>query len=243
MKFGVTLIFFNLLSCLILVHASANEKRLIKDLFRDYEKLERPVANESIALVLKHGLTLRQIIDVDIEKQILTSNIWQSFEWTDENLKWDPSEYGNIEDIRVLPQNIWIPDVIPYNTVDYSQLDPKQLTTNVVVKSDGAIIWIHQMALRSTCRIDSVYLSSHEQTCDIKFGSWTYDGYKLNLQSKSSSVDISSYVRNEDWDLVGFPANRHEIFYECCPEPYIDITYEIKIKKRQTTLGGLVSWF
>ena len=243
MKLGVILILFNFLSCIILVHGGANEKRLIRDLFRDYEKLERPVANESTALVLKHGLTLQQIIDVDIEKQILTSNVWQSFEWTDENLKWDPVEYGNIEDIRVPSQNIWIPDIVPYNTVDYSQSDPMQLTTNVVVKSDGAITWIPPLILRSTCRLDKVNLNSHEQTCDIKFGSWTFDGYKLNLKSKDDSVDLSSYVRNHDWDLIGAPAERHEIFYECCPEPYIDVTYEIKIKKRQTTLGGLVSWF
>ena len=243
MKLGAILIFFNFLCCIICVHGGANEKRLIRDLFRDYERLERPVANESTALVLKHGLTLQQMIDVDIEKQILTSNIWQSFEWTDVNLKWDPSEYGNIEDIRVPSQNIWIPDIVPYNTVDYSQSDPMQLTTNVVVKSDGAITWIPPLILRSTCRLDKVNLNSHEQTCDIKFGSWTFDGYKLNLKSKDDSVDLSSYVRNHDWDLIGAPAERHEIFYECCPEPYIDITYEIKIKKRQTTFGGLVSWF
>jgi len=45
----------------------AHEKRLLRDLFgdeRQYNKLERPVANESEALTVKFGLVLQQIIDV-----------------------------------------------------------------------------------------------------------------------------------------------------------------------------------
>ena len=41
-----------------------NERRLINDLTANYNKLERPVANESEAVVLKFGLTLQQIMDV-----------------------------------------------------------------------------------------------------------------------------------------------------------------------------------
>jgi hypothetical protein len=28
------------------------------------------------------------------------------------------------------------------------------------------------------------------------------------------------------------PAERHEVFYECCPDPYLDITFTIKIRRR-----------
>ena len=44
-----------------------NEKRLFNDLFgvvRGYNRLERPVINDSEALVVKFGLVLQQIIDV-----------------------------------------------------------------------------------------------------------------------------------------------------------------------------------
>ena len=44
--------------------AGPHERRLINDLMRSYKNLERPVANESEAVVLKFGLTLQQIMDV-----------------------------------------------------------------------------------------------------------------------------------------------------------------------------------
>ena len=41
-----------------------HERRLLTDLLENYNKLERPVLNESDAVVLTFGLTLQQIIDV-----------------------------------------------------------------------------------------------------------------------------------------------------------------------------------
>ena len=32
--------------------------------------------------------------------------------------------------------------------------------------------------------------------------------------------------------FVGVPATRNEVIYECCPEPYLDITFIIKIRRR-----------
>jgi hypothetical protein len=31
---------------------------------------------------------------------------------------------------------------------------------------------------------------------------------------------------------VGVPGKRNEVFYECCPEPYLDVTFVIKIRRR-----------
>ena len=41
-----------------------HERMLLEDLLAYYNKLERPVANESDAVILKFGLTLQQIMDV-----------------------------------------------------------------------------------------------------------------------------------------------------------------------------------
>jgi nicotinic acetylcholine receptor len=36
-------------------------------------------------------------------------------EWTDVNLKWNESEYGNVADIRIPPGSLWKPDILMYN--------------------------------------------------------------------------------------------------------------------------------
>merc|ERR1719340_312152 len=44
--------------------------------------------------------------------------------------------------------------------------------------------------------------------------------------------DISGFIPNGEWALIGVPATRNEVIYECCPEPYLDITFIIKIRRR-----------
>ena len=82
------------------VQSGPHERRLINDLLDQYQTLERPVSTESEPLNLKFGISLQQIMDVDEKNQIITSNVWLNLEWTDVNLKWNKSEYGNVQDIR-----------------------------------------------------------------------------------------------------------------------------------------------
>lgn len=37
--------------------------------------------------------------------------------------------------------------------------------------------------------------------------------------------------------LLGVPAERHVLIYECCTEPYIDVTFTIHIRRRTLYYG------
>jgi len=221
-----------ILCCLVLPHAESgyHERRLLGDLMSDYNKLERPVYNESEAVVLTFGLTLQQIIDVDEKNQILTTNIWLNLDWNDVNLKWNKSDYGDIGDIRIPPKYIWKPDLLMYNSAD--EAFDGTYPTNVVVTNEGGCTYIPPGIFKSTCKIDITWFPFDDQDCEMKFGSWTYDGFKLDLQLKDEKGDLGTYVDNGEWHLMDVPAERNEVFYECCPAPYLDITFTIKIRRR-----------
>lgn len=55
--------------------------------------------------------------------------------------------------------------------------------------------------LKSTCYIDVRWFPFDVQKCDLKFGSWTHNGWLLDLQMMD--VDVSTYIPNGEWDLVG----------------------------------------
>lgn len=54
---------------------------------------------------------------------------------------------------------------------------------------------------KSSCYIDVRWFPFDIQKCKLKFGSWTYGGWSLDLQMKEA--DISEYISNGEWDLVG----------------------------------------
>ncbi|XP_017767088.1 PREDICTED: neuronal acetylcholine receptor subunit alpha-7-like [Eufriesea mexicana] len=214
-----------------LVNGGFHEKKLLTDLLETYNVLERPVGNESEPLMLSFGLTLMQIIDVDEKNQLLITNLWLKLEWNDVNMRWNTSDYGGVRDLRIPPHRLWKPDVLMYNSADegFDGTYP----TNVVVKNNGTCLYVPPGIFKSTCKIDITWFPFDDQRCEMKFGSWTYDGFQLDLQLQDESGgDISSFITNGEWDLLGVPGKRNEIYYNCCPEPYIDITFVVIIRRR-----------
>ncbi|XP_023315372.1 acetylcholine receptor subunit alpha-type acr-16-like isoform X2 [Trichogramma pretiosum] len=168
---------------------------------------------------------------MDEKNQLLITNLWLKLEWNDVNMVWDPSKYGNVRDLRIPPHRLWKPDVLMYNSADegFDGTYP----TNVVVKENGTCLYVPPGIFKSTCKIDITWFPFDDQRCEMKFGSWTYDGFQLDLQLQDESGgDISSFITNGEWDLLGVPGKRNEIYYNCCPEPYIDITFVVIIRRR-----------
>jgi hypothetical protein len=59
----------------------------------------------------------------------------------------------------------------------------------------------HPGIFKSSCYIDVRWFPFDVQQCKLKFGSWSYGGWSLDLQMQEA--DISSYIPNGEWDLMG----------------------------------------
>lgn len=98
------------------------EKLLYADLLREYNPLVRPVAVEGEPINVTLGLDLQQIIDIDeknqvqslltpllthnsLHPQVILTNVWMKYSWTDIYLQWDPEKYGS-----QLSRNVQIDD-------------------------------------------------------------------------------------------------------------------------------------
>ncbi|KAE9549423.1 hypothetical protein FO519_007356, partial [Halicephalobus sp. NKZ332] len=200
-----------------------------------YNNLERPVENNSLPTVVYLKVSLQQLIDVDEKNQILHVNAWLDYNWNDYQLRWDPEEYGNITNIRFPTGQIWKPDVLLYNSVD-SNFD-STYPTNMIAYNTGDVSWIPPGIFKISCKVDITYFPFDRQICFFKFGSWTYDGHKLDLQPAKGGFDTSEYLQNGEWILSMTTVSRSEKFYDCCPEPYPDLTFYIHLQRRTLYYG------
>ncbi|XP_067204969.1 acetylcholine receptor subunit alpha-like isoform X4 [Linepithema humile] len=214
-------------------------KRLYDDLLSNYNKLVRPVVNVTDALTVKIKLKLSQLIDVNLKNQIMTTNLWVEQSWYDYKLKWEPKEYGGVEMLHVPSDHIWRPDIVLYNNADGNF--EVTLATKATLNYTGRVEWKPPAIYKSSCEIDVEYFPFDEQTCVMKFGSWTYDGFQVDLRHIDEvrgsnvvdiGVDLSEFYTSVEWDILEVPAVRNEKFYTCCDEPYLDITFNITMRRK-----------
>ncbi|XP_058117105.1 acetylcholine receptor subunit alpha-like 2 isoform X2 [Anopheles coustani] len=230
------------LLCMVIgsVWANPDAKRLYDDLLSNYNRLIRPVSNNTDTVLVKLGLRLSQLIDLNLKDQILTTNIWLEHEWQDHKFKWDPAEYGGVTELYVPSEHIWLPDIVLYNNADGEYV--VTTLTKAILHYTGKVIWTPPAIFKSSCEIDVRYFPFDQQTCFMKFGSWTYDGNQIDLKHKNQlnntdnmvkiGIDLREYYPSVEWDILGVPAERHEKYYPCCAEPYPDIFFNITLRRK-----------
>ncbi|WKX88903.1 hypothetical protein Q1695_008496 [Nippostrongylus brasiliensis] len=207
-----------------------DEQRLLYHLMRDYEKAVRPVRNASHTVTVRLGMTMTNIFDMDERNQVLTINVWLDQEWNDELLRWNPDDFGGIQSLRIPCDLIWLPDIVLYNNAD--DYTAGYMRSRAMVLYTGTVFWPPPTQLRSTCKVDVSLFPFDEQRCSLKFGSWTYHGFQVDVTNRSENIDLTNYVPSGEFDLVKVYQKRRVVKYTCCPEPYPDITFFIYIRRK-----------
>ncbi|XP_067045357.1 neuronal acetylcholine receptor subunit alpha-2-like isoform X2 [Acropora muricata] len=210
------------------------EQQLINDLLRGYNRDAHPIPEQNrSSYVVTFGLELVQLINVDDKNQIITTNVWIRQKWTNLLLTWEPKHYGGIKRVRIDPKLLWIPDVVLYNSAD-SEFSGglEKYKTRVIIDSNGTSSWYSPASFRSTCPIDVTHFPFDEQTCTMKFGSWTFEVVDLDIHADNSPLHSTQYVKSAEWDLMAASKQRNVQSYACCDYPFSDVTIELVFKRK-----------
>ena len=208
-----------------------NEARLYHYLAERYDRVNPdreiiPVSNITETQLVKLGIALVSFLHFDPDSSIGLFNVWERYTWKDSLLTWNPGDYGFIDDIRMPIRQIWKPDIVLYNNGDP---DAKSGDVLAVVSSDGSVLYVLPVQYKILCQQPD----SGKVECVFHYGSWTYDGYRLDLGffDDTEDVDVHNYIHNENYKLLEHSAKRREKFYPCCDEPYPDLTFTLIFEK------------
>lgn len=157
----------NLLVVVILmsIGSISSKKSKVHDvLFNKYDKTKRPVENDDDILYANVSITIKKIIELDILKGELASNLILGFEWNDVNLKWTDLEY-NTSYINAKLSDVWYPNVQLCNsaTAKFSFDDNKEVT----IDRNGDVYLYIDNIFRTYCRINVEKYPFDEHDCDI----------------------------------------------------------------------------
>lgn len=108
----------------------------------------------------------------------------------------------------------------------------KKITSNAIVRYTGQVEWYSPAIISTECKVDVRYFPFDTQVCEIEFGSWTYDGFRVDLQLSLDYIDTAQYSVSKEWNLHKSSAKRKNVLYTCCPEPYPSALFHLVLKRR-----------
>ncbi|XP_033834258.1 acetylcholine receptor subunit epsilon [Periophthalmus magnuspinnatus] len=229
-----------ILGTLILQVQCNEETKLIRELFKNYNKNIRPVVKPEDKVEVMIKLTLTNLISLNEKEETLTTNVWIEIQWSDYRLSWNISEYYGIEVIRVPCNTVWLPDIVLENNID-GKFDVAYYA-NVLISNEGWIYWLPPAIYRSTCAIEITYFPFDYQNCTLAFRSQTYSANEVDLTLAVGEtgqtiewvdIDPEAFTENGEWAIVHRPA-RKKIDPRYSPDDleYQEIMFNLIIQRK-----------
>ena len=226
------LLFFLLISNTYANIFNNPEYRLLQNLTSNYQKI---IPNFENKVDVQVSLALRAINKMNQVEGTVDLNIWLRHYWHDEYLIWNPEEYNNLSMITLytdpeLDNSIWIPDLYLINTGEKPMDNMDYTKANIY--SNGDVFWSRPGIITSTCIFDLTDFPFDQQNCELKFSSWAYHGDIINLTTHQNAIDITNFQSNDGWSLISYTSQLNLVKYECCKEPYPDITFNFILRRK-----------
>ncbi|NWR78247.1 ACHD protein, partial [Centropus unirufus] len=223
------------------------EERLIHLLFEEnkYDKDLRPVLSNDDVVDVYLALTLSNLISLKEVDETLTTNVWLEHGWTDYRLRWNKSEFGDIEVLRLPSDMVWLPEIVLENNND--GLFEVAYYCNVLVYDTGYVTWLPPAIFRSACPLNVDFFPFDWQNCTLKFSSLAYSALEINMHLKTENdsesgrdypvewiiIDPEGFTENGEWEIIHRPARKN--IYPNQPRDtseHQDITFYLIIKRK-----------
>lgn len=189
-----------------------SEINLHQKLLQNYNRNVRPTQNIENAtttsvLVAYYLISLQDFNDKT--GLISTSGVF-SFYWMDFDLRWNTSEYNEIEHIYIQKKTIWTPTITLINPYyELQEVGNERQDELVRVTCDGGVTYTPGSVLDAVCSADVTYFPFDTQVCQFNLTAWYYNENELQfyLSNDGENIGLSEnnmwYIEYVKFEMVG----------------------------------------
>lgn len=194
--------------CLIMLirsgmgHTLDEADKLLKDKLAGYNKLLRPVKNQSSPIDVYVDFDLVSIQKFDEVLEVIQLTTILRMRWRDENMIWDPTEYGGMTHITMDSNNFWTPNLIFANSVEVVRKIGGDWTA-VRILHTGEVYFNPGDIFTGSCPVNVLYYPFDTQRCGVLLATWGYDKDEINLRVQQQEVFTTFYSGNGIWNRSG----------------------------------------
>ncbi|XP_053996969.1 uncharacterized protein LOC128886285 [Hylaeus anthracinus] len=176
-----------------------------------YDANVRPSKDHKKATNVNFELEIRHFT-VDEYSSTIDLHVWTRWEWTDDFLKWTPSEFDDIDSLKVLSDQIWTPDITTHSA-SIAGANVEMPLSQCWIFHRGTVFCAPKMLFTTQCESDYSWWPYDAMNCTLELASWAHSTQDLKLQHlfvKQEEILIELDELNSQWEMYKFTINEHE---------------------------------
>lgn len=212
-----------------------NNGELMEILFDGYSRSMLPVADVRQPVLLRLGMNLVSIDNVDMKHKTVTARLIIPLAWSDEYLTWNTSHFNHVSRISMESKSIWLPDLIVGNNEEMFTFIGQDDIRNAVIYSDGTVNAWPYLTIEIGIHIDLYKYPFDKQVVVFEFSSWTHSDHEMDIVHLHNDIEdynsLQFYKKSGEWDLIGCTRSRLSSSYDNLNNVTI-IQYNITIQRK-----------
>ena len=169
---------------------------------RKYDKNVLPKRNSTEPVSLEISLIFLGLEEIDETKEKMISTGYLEMSWLDPGLWWDVEYFGNLRQISVRQDFLWIPDLFLVNGVKkFNEFGG----SFYYIKVDhlGYTFWLPFDVFESRCSLDTRTFPFDKQTCDLRFSIWSHPVTDIKIKKGEKVIKLDRrYKENSVWKVL-----------------------------------------
>ncbi|WAR28913.1 ACHA-like protein [Mya arenaria] len=206
------LVAFLFISCEVQCHSFKDEKRLYTFITEEAEPGIRPVLDQTRSINISVLPALIELKELNAKDQTLKTSMALFLWWKQDLLRWNESDFGGADKITLNSRQVWTPDIIFHNRIDYGQTlsNDADKSFKVTLFADGRVVWIIGGQLETSCTVDVSWYPFDNQTCIVEISKMSLSDREMQLIPAEEFVLTEAVGSNSEWTIHDSPIYRND---------------------------------
>ncbi|XP_065067925.1 neuronal acetylcholine receptor subunit beta-3-like [Rhopilema esculentum] len=131
-------------------------------------------------ITLHTGIIISHIYDIKSNEEEIDLGIWISFQWKNQLVQWNTSEYA-VNRLEVDLDKLWIPKIFLVQNAIAQPLIPSNRMGTAIVYPDGHTTLDFAVMIKLTCNMPACLFPADEHACPLIFNSISYDNRDIKM--------------------------------------------------------------
>ncbi|KAL4236041.1 acetylcholine-gated cation-selective channel [Mactra antiquata] len=187
---------------------------LRQNLTRGYDPNIVPILNQSEVMNVNFVIYITALPEVNPIGSLVKFTASVNTTWIDEKLTWDPNQHGDIHQVLLTSDSIWLPSIALGSGESYQYVNmPKK----VLVHHTGRISTLTKQSFTNLCDFKMAHWPFDKHQCKFHFAEIDTEPGKIDLTTNEGNIESKDFQQLGPWVyeecITHVSNNKQAIFY------------------------------